>query len=39
MNKDAKFEVSQNFESFLSKGDVLNFCTVLIHRDFGASNI
>ena len=39
MNEESQAEVAQNFESFLSKDDLLNFNTVLIHGDFGSSNI
>ncbi|SFK61594.1 aminoglycoside 2''-phosphotransferase [Halobacillus dabanensis] len=39
MNENSRSEVSQNFEGFLSNDKLLNFSTVLIHGDFGASNI
>ena len=39
MNESSKSEVSQNFEAFLSNDNLLDFKTVLIHGDFGASNI
>ena len=39
MNEKSKIEVSQNFEAFLSNDKLLDFKTVLIHGDFGASNI
>lgn len=39
MNKHSQAEVTQNFEAFLSNDNLLNFDTVLIHGDFGASNI
>ncbi|WP_226577827.1 phosphotransferase family protein [Halobacillus litoralis] len=39
MNKKSKSEVSQSFEDFLANDKLLNFNTVLIHGDFGASNI
>ena len=39
MNENAKREVSHHFDSFLSKSELLDFQPVLIHGDFGASNI
>ncbi|MEI2666934.1 phosphotransferase family protein [Rossellomorea sp. LJF3] len=39
MNERAKVEVSQHFNSFLSKNELLDFQPVLTHGDFGASNI
>ncbi|MBN8191769.1 phosphotransferase [Bacillus sp. NTK074B] len=39
MNEKAKMEVRLHFDSFLSNEDLLDFQPVLIHGDFGASNI
>lgn len=39
MNGEAQSEVSQNFEIFLSNEELMNFNPVLIHGDFGSSNI
>lgn len=39
MNEKSQTEVSQNFEDFLLNDNLLNFSTVLIHGDFGSSNI
>ncbi|OXS59638.1 phosphotransferase family protein [Rossellomorea vietnamensis] len=39
MNERAKVKVSQHFDLFLSKNELLDFQPVLTHGDFGASNI
>ncbi|TGB03557.1 phosphotransferase family protein [Halobacillus salinus] len=39
MKEISKSEVSHNFEGFLSRDELFDFDTVLIHGDFGASNI
>jgi aminoglycoside 2''-phosphotransferase len=39
MNETSKSEIDHNFERFLSNKELLSFNTVLIHGDFGASNI
>jgi len=39
MSVESQLEVSRNFENFLSNDKLLDFDTVLIHGDFGASNI
>ncbi|MCR8851045.1 phosphotransferase [Rossellomorea sp. SC111] len=39
MNEKAKVEVRKHFDSFLANEHLLDFQPVLIHGDFGASNI
>ena len=39
MNEKARVEVRRNFDSFLSNDGLLDFQPVLIHGDFGSSNI
>ncbi|WP_062515834.1 phosphotransferase family protein [Halobacillus sp. KGW1] len=39
MKEKSKSDVSQSFEDFLSNAKLMDFSTVLIHGDFGASNI
>jgi aminoglycoside 2''-phosphotransferase len=39
MNETSRSEIDHNFEAFLSNKELLSFNTVLIHGDFGASNI
>ncbi|KAA0563543.1 aminoglycoside phosphotransferase family protein [Bacillus sp. CH30_1T] len=39
MNETSKSEIDHNLERFLSNKELLSFNTVLIHGDFGASNI
>lgn len=39
MNETSKSEMDYNFDAFLSNKELLSFNTVLIHGDFGASNI
>lgn len=39
MNETSKSEIDHIFERFLSNKELLSFNTVLIHGDFGASNI
>ncbi|MGD6846933.1 phosphotransferase family protein [Rossellomorea aquimaris] len=39
MNEASKAEIDYNFDTFLANKELLSFNTVLIHGDFGASNI
>ena len=39
MNEKSRLDVSHHFDSFLSKNELLDFQPVLIHGDFGSSNI
>lgn len=39
MNDTSRVEVAQSFEDFISKDELFHFKSVLIHGDFGSSNI
>ncbi|MFI8574995.1 phosphotransferase family protein [Rossellomorea aquimaris] len=39
MNEASKVEIDYSFDAFLANKELLSFNTVLIHGDFGASNI